>query len=170
VAPWGLYVGDTANWKIAAGASAETTGPAALRLQPADRARQGDARSVRFAGGGAAQVYLQGESPVDLSRESNGDLALAFDVLVDEPPSGEVTLRMDCGYPCSGALDVTEPLRALPAGEWSTLRFRLRCFADAGADMTRIDTPFLIATDGSLALRFADVKLVSAAAGEASCP
>ena len=50
------------------------------------------------------------------------------------------------------------------------MRLRLRCFEDAGADMTRIDTPFLIATGGELALAFSDVKLVSAAEGEAPCP
>jgi beta-glucosidase len=170
VAPWGLYVGDAANWKIAASGMVETTGPSPLRLQPVDRERQGDARAARFAGGAPAQVYLQADTPVDLSRESNGEMALAFDVMLEEAPSDQVTLRMDCGFPCSGALDVTERLRALPPGEWTTLRFRLRCFADAGADMTRIDTPFLLATSGNLSLRLADVELVSAAAGEAACP
>ena len=169
LAPWELFVGDAANWRVAAAETGSTTGPHPLQIQPADRTRQGDARAVRWAGGATAQVYLQGP-PVDISRESNGDLALAFDVLVEQPPSSPVTLRMDCAHPCSGALDVTERLRELPAGEWQTLRFRLRCFAEAGADMTRIDTPFLLATDGTLALRFADVKLVSAGAGPADCP
>ena len=77
---------------------------------------------------------------------------------------------MGCGASCAGDLDLTATLAALPVGEWQTVRIRLRCFADAGADMTKIDTPFLIATAGELALAFSDVKLASSAEGAAPCP
>ena len=58
----------------------------------------------------------------------------------------------------------------MPVGEWFPIRIRLRCFEDAGADMTRIDTPFLFTTEGELALAFSDIKLASLAEGEAPCP
>ncbi len=170
VDPWRLYVGDDAGWKVPAAGGQTSTGAAKLTVRAVDRRVQEDARSATWSGAGAAQIYLQAEEPIDISRESNGDLALAFDLRVDAPPSSAVTLRMDCGYPCSGALDVTDELSTLPKGEWHTVRVRLRCFADAGADMTKINTPFLIATEGEMALAFADVKLVSAAAGAAPCP
>ncbi|MCP3963026.1 MAG: hypothetical protein GY719_34745 [bacterium] len=35
---------------------------------------------------------------------------------------------------------------------------------------TKIDTPFLIATEGELVLAFSDLELVSAAEGAAPCP
>ena len=117
-----------------------------------------------------AGVFMMAREPVDLSRESNGEMALAFDVLVEEHPSAPVVLRMDCGEGCSGALDVSESIASQPPGEWGTIAVRLRCFEDAGADMKRIAVPFALATDGTLALRFSNVKLVSAAESEAECP
>ncbi len=107
---------------------------------------------------------------MDVSRESSANLALAVDVMVETAPSAAVTLGMECGEGCSGALNVSETITALPVGEWTSLRVGLRCFEEAGADMTRIDTPFLLATTGELALSFSEVKLVSAAEGEAACP
>ena len=47
---------------------------------------------------------------------------------------------------------------------------RLSCFADVAVDLAHVTTPFLIATDGELTLRFADVRLESAAEGEVPCP
>ena len=170
VDPWQLLIGDEAGWRVPATGAQTSTGSDKLTVRSIDRRVQEDARAVTWSGGGAAQVYLQAEEPIDISRESNGDLALAFDLRVDQAPSAAVMLRMDCEYPCSGALDVTDELSTLPAGEWHTVRVRLRCFADAGADMTKINTPFLITTEGELALAFSDVKLVSAAAGAAPCP
>lgn len=170
VAPWELLIGDDQGWSVPADGAEAATGADRLTVRAIDRRVQEDARSATWTGNGAAQVYLQGAEPIDISRESNGDLALAFDLRLDQAPSAAVELRMDCGYPCSGALDVTDELAKLPAGEWHTVRVRLRCFADAGADMSKIDTPFLIATEGQLGLAFSDIRLVSAAAGEAPCP
>ncbi|MEM7354093.1 MAG: exo 1,3/1,4-beta-D-glucan glucohydrolase [Acidobacteriota bacterium] len=170
VDPWTLYVGDEADGKLAVTGAEATSASDRLTLRSIDRRVQEDARAVAWSGGAAAEVYLQAAESIDISRESNGDLALAFDLRVDRAPAGTVTLRMDCGDGCSGSLDVTDELTTMPAAEWQTVRVRLRCFADAGADMTKIDTPFLIATDGELELAFSDVKLVSAAAGEAPCP
>ena len=171
VEPWDLYVGDAANWSVAVeGSSGSTANTENLVIRAIDRNQQEDARLARWSGNAAAQLYLQAPGPVDLRRESNGEMALAFDVQVRTPPAGDVTLRMDCTYPCSGAVDLTETLSALPAESWITVRLRLSCLARAGADMTRIDTPFLLATDGALELAFSDVRLVAASDGETICP
>ncbi len=181
VEPWQLFVGDEDDWGVPVAGSETSSASGLLTVQSIDRRVQEDARSVTWKGGGAAQVFLQAEEPIDLSRESNGDLVLAFDLRLEKAPSAPVSLRMDCvspprspqgdaGYPCSGALDVTDELKSMPAGEWFPVRIRLRCFADAGTDMTQVNTPFLIATEGELALAFSDVKLVSLAAGDAPCP
>ncbi|MGH9457405.1 MAG: glycoside hydrolase family 3 protein [Thermoanaerobaculia bacterium] len=129
---------------------------------------EGDPLEVRWAGGG--EVLLRADEAIDLTRESNGNLALAMEVIVHEPPSGRVTLSMGCGEDCEGAVDVTSVLREFPAGEWAPLRVRLRCFEEAGADMSRITMPFRIASDGAVRLGFADVRLVPATEGVAPCP
>jgi len=41
--------------------------------------------------------------------------------------------------------------------------------SDSGADLSHITTPFLIATEGSFALRFADVRLEGRAEGDLPC-
>jgi hypothetical protein len=45
----------------------------------------------------------------------------------------------------------------------------LRYFADAGADLSHITTPFLLATEGTLALRFANVRLEPVAEDDDPC-
>ncbi len=176
VSPWKLYVGDVADWRVpATGSVTSTAGRGSITVRSVDRGVQEDAREVSWSGGGLAQVYLHSEQTVDISRESNGDLALAFDLRLDRAPQSTVTLKLGSspGSPPQagdGALDVTEVLSDLPVGEWRTVRVRLRCFADAGTEMARVDTPFLIATAGEMALAFSGVKLVSAADGEAICP
>ncbi len=173
VPPWKLYLGDETDWRVPApGALATTRTSQRLKLRVADRRVQEDARSVRWHFPGTeAVVYLQSENPVDLERESNGGLALSFDVYIEEAPTDKVTLAMGCGGDaCGGELDMTEMLSGLPLESWQTLRFSLRCFADAGMNMNNVEIPFRVGTEGTLAMRFSDVKLVTASEGNALCP
>ncbi len=169
VAPWELFVGDDAELAVPTAGVQASTGSGRVTVRAVDRQVQEDARAVEWAGGGIGRVYLQGPQAIDLSRESNGDLVLSFDLRLDRAPSAAVTLAMGEGA-AAGGLDVTDEMASMPAGEWFPIRIRLSCFEDAGADMTRIDTPFLIATEGELALSFSDVKLASLAEGDAPCP
>jgi len=86
-------------------------------------------------------------------------MVLAFDVMVEEPPSAPVYAAMRCGEGCEGRIDITEALDRSVVGEWRTMRLQLRHFADAGADLSHITTPFLLATEGTLALLFAEIRL-----------
>ncbi len=172
-APWQFFVGSAADWQVEVVAGrGRTRGADALTLAPVDREVQEDARSAVWSGSGQAQLYLQAPSPVDLSAEVAGGMALAVDLLVETKPGAAVQMRMDCTYPCSGAVDVTGLLSGLPVGEWQTLRVGLGCFEEAGADMTRIDTPFLLTTAGELGLRISRIEIEPAAAGpeEPACP
>jgi beta-glucosidase len=171
VAPWRLFVGNPADWRVEEqGAVTATRDSDNLVVRAVDRDVQEDARGARWSGEGLATVYLAAREPIDLSREANGEMAVSFDVRVDEPPSESVMLRMDCGVECSGAVTLDGVLGDLPAGEWGTVAVRLRCFEDAGTDMRRVAIPFALATEGTLALAFSNVRLVSAAESEAACP
>jgi beta-glucosidase len=172
VFPWQLFVGDPVDWRVRADGSVTTTRNSDnLVVKVVDREGQGDARAVRWSGAGMAAVYVQASDPIDLSRESNGEMAISFDGYLEEAPGGAVVLRVDGGEDLTrGMVDVTAMVKELPLGEWGSVAVRLRCFEDAGADMKKIYIPFGLSTEGSLALRFADVKLVSAAESEATCP
>lgn len=116
-----------------------------------------ESRLVRWSGPGTLSVATA--QPVDLTRESNANLALSMDVAVRQTPAGAV--RLVTG---SSSLDITPLVRELPIGEWRTIRVRLRCFA---TDMSRIDS-FSISTDAAFAMSVSDVKLVPAI--ESPCP
>ena len=70
---------------------------------------------------------------------------------------------------CVGRVDITEALARSGVGEWRTMKLRLRHFADAGADLSHVTTPYLLATEGRLALRFAEVRLEPAVEDDAPC-
>jgi beta-glucosidase len=170
VVPWRLFLGDAMEPAVAAtGARTTTKGSDNLVVTAVDRDAQEDARAVRWSGVRPAFVYLYEKGAVDLSREAGEGLRLAFDVLVETPPEGEVELSMECGPGCAGRIDVTAALSRLPAGEWRTVAVPLACFASAGADMSRIHVPFGIASSGALALRFAEVRLEPPAEGDLPC-
>jgi beta-glucosidase len=167
VAPWRLYVGDERNWAVkTVGGNASTWDRDNLVVKAVDRELQEDARGARWAGYDLAALYLEAAQEVDLSPEAAECTVLAFDVLVEEPPSAPVSAVMRCGENCEGLVDITEALVRSPIGEWRTMRLRLRHFADAGADLSHVTTPFLLATEGTLALRFAEVRLEPAVGGD----
>ena len=169
VTPWKLYLAE-AGGREEVRTSRAATRSGSLVLRTLDRRVQEDAREVVWSGSAAASVVIAGFAPIDIERESNGALALAFDARLEEAPSGAVSLGMDCGDGCSGQLDVTETVAGLPAGEWRTLRFRLSCLARAGVDMTQVLAPLVLSSDGRLSLSFSDVRLVTEADGEILCP
>lgn len=126
-----------------------------------------DAKAMRFDREGQegqaihwtapGEMHLRGTPAVDLTRESNGNLALSVDLMRRTPLSGRVLLGVG-----SGTVDITSFVRDLPQGEWRTLRIRLRCFELAGSDMRSIDRPMRIISDAPLSLSFAEAKLVPA--------
>ena len=73
--------------------------------------------------------------------------------------------------PCGAAVPIAE-FGELAEGEWQTLGVPLKCFRAAGADMTRISSPFRLMADGDAGLSIARVALgsLSDADAIADCP
>ncbi len=170
VAPWELFLEVDGEPAIPAGTGrVASSGSHPVVVRGVDRRRQEDARAVEWPGGVAGRVFLQA-APVDISREANGLMVLAVDILVEKTPTGAVSLAMECGEDCSAEIDLTATMANLPTDEWHLLMVPLGCFADAGADMSRIDTPFSLSTQGELAIRFSDVRLATVAEEGIVCP
>lgn len=140
-----------------------------IQVHLADRNVQEDARRVHFTGKEAAAVYLHIFDTLDLSRESNGDMLMGMSIRIDEAPSEPVYMALGCGEGCNGTLDVSERISAAPVGEWVDLSVALKCFAAAGADMTKIDTPWRIATKGTFKFTMNAVRLTAPPA-DLNCP
>jgi len=170
VTPWQLYVGDSHGRAVrTVGGAASTRDRDNLVVAAVDRELQGDARTARWAGDELASVYLAAAQAIDLTAAAEDCMALAVDVLLEEPPSEPVFLAVRCGEGCEGRADVTEALGSGRAGEWRTLRVRLSRFSDAGAELSHVTAPFVLETEGTLALRFADVRLEPPAEGDLPC-
>ena len=165
--PWTLFIGDDFDWSVEVGPTGATSARGELSLSVVDRKVQEDARRIEFSGKGEhlSQVYFQFEEPVNMRQLEMADGALSFDMRLLKKPTQPVTLRMDCGYPCSGELDITSVLDATAQTEWRTLSFPMKCFAQLGVDSTKVNTPFLLATTGELALEISEVVLAETPAG-----
>ena len=159
--PWGVYLGDDFDWSVEVGSTVATSGRGELSLTVVDRRVQEDARRIEFTGDGKhlSQFYFQFEDPVNMRALEMADGALSFDVRLLKSPTRPVTLRMDCGYPCSGEMDITQVLRATAGKDWQRLSFPMKCFAQLGVDSSKVNTPFLLATTGAVSLEISDVAL-----------
>ncbi|MES2136556.1 MAG: exo 1,3/1,4-beta-D-glucan glucohydrolase [Pseudomonadota bacterium] len=127
-----------------------------------DRHGQEDTRLVTFTGDGEQAFTLTAAQPLDLSRETNGQLSLLVDYRVDQKPAAPVYIGLDqTRLRVSGALAAT--------GHWQTLALPLGCFAHAGADMTKISRPFSIGTAGKMQIAISDIRIASATGPQDKC-
>ena len=159
--PWRLYLGDDFDWSVEVGPGGAQSARGELSLTVVDRKVQEDARRIEFTGQGEhlSQVYFQFEDPVNMRALEMADGALSFDMRLIKRPTEPVKLRMDCGYPCSGEMDITHVLQAAGQDEWQRMSFPMKCFAQLGVDSSKVNTPFLLATTGALSLEISEVVL-----------
>ena len=165
------------HWAVADNAAAQPlpggvgrTPLGRLTLRAVDMRRQEDARELTWSGTGAASAQLTGPVPVNLSRQANGRMALAFDFRVTQPPTASVAIVMGCGAGCAGAVRITRELRAAPTGKWRHLAIALACFARAGASLEHVVTPFSIDSAGKASLALAHIRLQAGGNGLIPCP
>ena len=116
-----------------------------LKISAIDRHAQEDALLATWSGAGAATLAIQRNEPVDLQRETNGQMSLAFDYRVDAAPTAGVKLAVECkGEKCRGELPIEEQLRQVPLGQWQQSKILLSCFQKSGADMRAVTAPITI--------------------------
>ena len=155
VSPWSLLLND-------AGGQAKPTlglgGVSPRNMVTAavvdDRAQE-SARQFTFDGSGQANAQIWG-SAVDLTRQANGELALSFRYRVDARPAGPVTLMLQ-----GGSVDMTSIFNAAPLGEWASVKIRLSCFREAGANLAGVETPFQLGTGSAFTVSVSEVRLAS---------
>jgi beta-glucosidase len=149
--------------RVAAGARFNSGGP--LSQTRTDRGAQEDSLRLVWNGTGAGEAAIEQAMPIDVTRETNGQLSLIVDYRVTAAPTAPVTLGM-----ADTAKTATVPLNgALAKGGWTSIAVPLRCFADQGLKMGAIVKPFTIATAGTLGLDVSAVRIGSAPAGPVMC-
>lgn len=143
-----------------------------LRAFAVDRNRQEDSRRFLWSGNGTATVALAGTTPLDLSRETNGAVAVEVDYRVDKMGDGPVKLiSFNEGLKSAGSgLDVSARFKALEGKGWQTMSVPLSCFAKAGLDMTKAQVPLGISTSVNLDLSISRIALGTSTTGMVTCP
>lgn len=146
------------------------SGDGAVRVTGIDYKAQEDARRVQWHAPGGS-IALTTQAPVDLGRQTRGDVMLVMTVRIDAvPASGKVTL----GVTEAGGKRVRLPFRAaladLPRNHWMTVAMPLKCFSAAGANMQAIQAPFVLESHGPMQLALSRVELESHADSVLPCP
>ncbi len=140
----------------------------AVSFKTLDKVVQEDARSLIFDGSALASVTLGSNFPEDLRAYAEGNSALTVNVRVEKQATDKVYLAMECEGNCRAALDISKLVASLPENQWRPISIDLACFKAAGADFSKIMSPFKLSTEGQLSISFADVAIVPSSGKQAS--
>jgi len=141
-APWALTVTDAGGARPVE--SAPVTSPGGLiAARSVDVKAQEDGKS--FVWTGPASFHLSGPY-ADLSRQLNNSFALRVEWRVDALGTGPVTVALG-----GQAFDVSDWVKGAPQGQVSSFRIPLRCFADAGANLQKLDYALSVTADKGFA-------------------
>lgn len=148
---------------------AAVTGDASLSMGAINTTIQEGARQFDFKG--PAQVLLRANAPLDLVRETNGDVFVIATLRVDAlPAGGKAAFSVACGDNCRAELPVGDALAGLPRGQWTRLGIQLRCLRVAGADTGKLSVPFALLGSAGLRLSLSQVALGTAFDQRVECP
>ncbi len=130
---------------------------------------QEGARRLQWSGD--ASAALMSNAPMNLTRETNGDVLLIATLRVDAlPADGKVTLSARGGDAKQGALQIGDALAALPHGQWVRFGVPLKCLRVAGADTGALNVPFAITSGAGLDLSLAEVVAATDYQQKLECP
>ncbi|MFS0773776.1 glycoside hydrolase family 3 N-terminal domain-containing protein [Sphingomonas sp. 1P08PE] len=118
--------------------------------------------------GGQGVIALSTQDPVDVTRQSNGDVALIVTARRDAAVTGTPTIGVRNGQKTASV--PFGDLAALPAGQWRTISVPLKCFAKAGADLAKLDAPFVLTLPGPATVSISRVALGTVADQIVACP
>lgn len=162
-------LGDPTNWSLSVQDRTGESAGGKVSLAPADFREQGDAIQITWSGrkkvNGSIGLY---GSPVDLSQLRD-KVALTLDMRIDQKPNADVKVGLDCGYPCRAELTIRRLLKTMPTGEWFSLPLPLNCFKSKEFDLSKINGPFTMSTEGKLKVSITNIRLAPLEEGETGC-
>lgn len=168
--PWRLYLGSSSNWMVPMQGEQTTTFKSkVVTVSRIDNVAKRDAIQAVWKNG-LGQVYWQEDNTHDYRELAENGGALSMVIRVDKPPKKTVDVKMDCGYPCAGSLDMTRLFKSVPKDQWFRVSLNLSCFEKAGANLGNIFAPLVIATKGSFKLSIAEVSLLAEPPAESLVP
>lgn len=154
---------------VPANVSAASAGDGSLRMSAIDYHAQEDSRRLAWTSP-RALFTVQARAPLDLDRQTNGDVLLVTTLRVDALPRADAWVGLGCGHGCQGRVPLGATLAGLPQGQWVRVGVPLKCFRAAGADMHHIDRPFELGAGAGTALTVFRVALGTDADQVVRCP
>lgn len=169
VQPWSLVITDGAKdiTRVTAVPAAALDGRLSVTATEDSGAA---ARSFLWSGTGKAIVEISAIEPIDISRETNGDVLLLMRLRRDSDVPADLELGARCGESCSATIPLAKALADLPRAQWQILGVPLKCLQRGGADMSKIVAPMALRTSGKLQLGIARVLLGTVADKVVTCP
>ena len=166
VPPYTLFLGTPANLSTTVpqnGTGSLDAG--AITIEPT---QVDDTPGAKFTWtGGLGQFHLQSRTSHDLLDYLEANAAMVFDAVVHKTPEDQVTMRVDCRYPCLGVVDMTNFYKNAPVGQKIQVKMPLSCFEATGTKFTAVNTPLVIFTTKAFGLSVANVRYVPGAAKDA---
>lgn len=126
-----------------------------------DLSAQEDAR--QFSWGGTGKISIEGP-PINLARRAEGGAVLSFDWRIDQRTAAPVQLALG-----DKPLDLSAVIAAAPLGKVIETRIPLRCFASAGADLTKVGAPLRLLAGAGLSVTIRGVAVADGKDDE-PCP
>lgn len=168
IAGWGLTLGDEANWVLPVNDDVKVSAGKQIEISRADYKGSGDALNLKWSRSkGKGQFAIYG-SPINLTQLENR-AALTMEIKIIRKPKTSVSIGMDCGYPCRGEMNIHKMLREMKIDEWIMFPIPINCFAIKGADLSKINSPILIASEGQFELQIANIRLELLPEGAPTC-
>ncbi len=168
VGPRVMQIGDPSDWSVGVQNREGKSKSGKISVAPDNFNATGDAITLTWSrkkGQGSFAIYGQ---PIDLSAYKDA-AALVIDMKVNTRPNQGVNIGMDCGYPCRATIQARTMLREFPVGQWFSLPIPLNCLKSDNFDLSKINGPFIINTEGQLNLSIANVRLEKLQEGETGC-
>ena len=147
------------------------TAQGAIQVKGIDYRAQEDARQITWSGKGGTLAIVS-PKPLNLQRESNGDVNLVLTMRVDKVSAdNRVEIGLNCsGSSCQARLPFDAELVALKSRGWTRLAIPLKCFDQAGANMKSVVAPFVIDSHGPLQITLNKVEMTTASDELMKCP
>lgn len=168
----GISVGDAKNWSVPVVDLAARSETGKLIVSPTSYKHENDALRAEFNKKKTrASLSIYGPE-INLAALEN-KVALSLWVKVDKISSAPIYLGMDCGWPCRAEVDIRKNLRKFPRKEWFNFAIPLNCLSNYGAgesfDLSKINGPFVLSTEGRLDISIADIRLGLLPEGDPGC-
>ena len=162
VEPWAMNLIDGGETVVVDKTSQDSSKGNLVVTSEDDKAQE-DIRTLKFKG--PAEFRITGPA-VDLSRQSNGDMALFMRYRINENAGHDSKLAIEGVGGAMMELPLGQVV-ASPLGTWQEVSVKLSCYGDAET-LKAVTSPVIIKSEGGLSISISDVKIVTNE-GQAIC-